>query len=88
MITTNKYLKMFVKKTKEVSLLISSIPISRKDLYFGNQVIKKYINYIPFHSSTIYVFSSKIENKIHVTIGIRNDKVNDYVKKYNWSIQH
>ena len=88
MLSTNKYLKMFVKKRKEISLLISSIPISRKDLYFGNQVIKKYINYIPFHTSTIYVFSSKVENKIHVTIGIRNDKVNDYVKKYNWSIQH
>ena len=88
MLSTNKYLKMFIKKRKQINLLFSSVPITKKKLYFGNQEVKNIINFIPFHSSTVYVFSCKVENKIYISIGIKNDKVNDYVKKYNWSIQH
>lgn len=86
MLSTNKYLKMFTKKRKQIDLLFSSVPISKKNLYFGNQEIKNYITFMPFHSSTVYIFSCKVENKIYVTIGIKNDKINNYVKKYNWNL--
>jgi hypothetical protein len=85
MITTSEIIKKLLKsKKKNISILFSSIPISKNDVFVGDSIIKGFDTYIPHHTSPVYVFSGKVGENIFVNMGVKNKGLIQYLEKYNW----
>lgn len=85
MITTSEIIKKVLKSKKNnINVLFSSIPISKNNVFIGDSVLKGVDNYIPYHTSPVYVFSTKVEENIFVNMGVKNKGLIQYLEKYNW----
>lgn len=86
-INLNKPISNWLKNKKNnIDIMFSGAPFSSEKLYLGDSYILNHKCYIPYHSIPVYVLSIKLEDKIHFSIGVRDIKLQQFLKKYNWEI--
>ena len=66
--------------------MFSGAPFLKERLYLGESYILNHKGYIPYHNIPFYVCSVKLEDQVHFTIGVRDRKLQNFLKRYNWNI--
>jgi hypothetical protein len=87
--SSNYLKKMYQNK---IHILLSSIPLCKKEAKIGNMTIDFHSVYMPYHSCPVYVFCGKNGNNLNITVSIKNKKaynniINNLPQKYIHSIQ-
>ena len=88
-INLNKRVASFLKqknKVNRIDIMFSGAPFSKERLYLGESYILNHKGYIPYHNIPFYVGSVKLEDQVHFTIGVRDRKLQNFLKRYNWNI--
>lgn len=88
MLTTNRFITNILSKflKRKIDILFSGCTVAKEPLTVNNSKCVNCYGYVPYHSAPIYVFSCKIDDKVYVSIGIRNEKIYQHLKKYNWNL--
>lgn len=86
-VTLNKFISSFIKKKKNtIDIMFSGVPFSKEKLYLGESFVEKHMVFIPYHLVPMYVFSCKMEDRIHFSVGVRDKKLKKFLEKYNWEV--
>ena len=78
-INLNKFAASFFKKKRNtIDIMFSGAPFSKEKLYLGESYVKKHEVFIPYHLVPMYVFSCKLEDKIHFSVGVKDIKLQKF----------
>jgi len=78
--------KKFYNLEINFDIIFSGIKLTDRNNIYNDSEIIDFYTYMPYHKAPIYIFTFKIDDYIHVSIGVKNKKLKNFLKEtYNWS---
>jgi hypothetical protein len=79
-------LQKIFKINPEFDIVFSGVKFTDTLNCINNSKIQSIYTYMPYHKAPIYILTNKCANYIFVSIGVKNKKISDNLKKkYNWN---